>query len=119
MKKLIFVVLLIVVSCVFAFAQGSPELTANENAVVDGFAPRSITAYTHTKAAVTIPIAADVSKYCINSTGVGTVQFNGTGATKALAANADYCRTVRKGITSIVFTGASSAAKTITVEKQY
>lgn len=119
MKKLLFIVFALIVTCVAAFAQGDPELTKNENNVVDGFAPRSITAYSHTKAAVSIPLATNVSKYCLSSTAAGTVQINGTGSTKAIAASTDYCRSVRRGVTSIVFTGASSATKTITVEKQY
>ncbi|OHD24867.1 MAG: hypothetical protein A2Y38_16160 [Spirochaetes bacterium GWB1_59_5] len=123
MKRLFLVILVILATCVIAFAQGRVETDFVDGKPIDGFAPRSITAYSHTKAPITIPLQATglsaVTKYCLASTVAGTVQYNGAGDTKAIAANTDFCRTVRRGVTSIVFTGASSAAKTITVERQY
>ncbi|BCS54778.1 hypothetical protein [Geobacter sp. SVR] len=124
MKKLAFFTFLIVLAVAATVcAQGRVEHDFDNGNPIDGFAPRSITAYTHTKAAITIPLTATgataVAKYCLSSTAAGTIQINGSGDTKAIAVNTDYCRTVRKGVTSLVFTGASSAAKTITVERQY
>jgi hypothetical protein len=113
------VLILILAVAAIALAQGEPELTSNKNAFVDGFAPKTITKYYHTKAAVSIPLAGNVSKYCIYPSAAGTVQYNGTGDARPIAATTDFCRTVRKGVTSITFTGASSAKKTIYVEKQF
>jgi hypothetical protein len=121
MLCLVLFALLLVAS--IAFAQGRAELTSDGTHQVEGFAPRSITLYPHTKANVTVTVAATgnstVSKYCAFSTKALTVQFNGTGDARTIPANTDYCRTVRKGVTSLVFGGASSASTNIQFERQY
>lgn len=120
MKKLILLSLSMVLALAAGvFAQGNQEYDGPAKSPVGLVAPTSITNYTHTKAAVTIPVAKTVSKICISTSSAGTVQLNGAGGTKSLVANTDWCRGVRKGVTSVVFTGTSSAAKTITVEKEY
>lgn len=125
MKKLVFFALaLLAITVTTVFAQGKAERYADSPAEnVDGFAPRSISLYPHTKASVTVPLVATgataVTKYCAFSTKALTVQINGAGDARTIPANTDYCRTVRRGVTSLVFGGASSASTNIQIERQY
>jgi len=129
MKKLNVYTLLAVVAallmtCALAFGQGKAERYGDDKTeAVDGFAVRSITHYAHTKANVTVPLTATgasaVTKFCAFCTKALTVMINGTGDARTIPANTDYCRTVRRGVTSLVFGGASSASTNIQFERGY
>ena len=129
MKKLNIYTLLAVVAallmtCALAFGQGKAERYFDGSGEpVDGFAVKSITHYPHTKANVTVPLAASgtstVAKFCAFCTKALTVMLNGTGDARTIPANTEYCRTVRRGVTSLVFGGASSASTNIQFERGY
>ena len=124
MKKIFLTAFLVLVAAVTSHAQGNANRYSDGSGEpVDGFAPRSIINYPHTKADVTVTLQATgntaVAKYCAFCTKALTVKINGTGDARTILANTDYCRSVRRGVTSLVFGGASSASTNIQFERQY
>jgi hypothetical protein len=127
MKHFFLACLLILTACTIVFAQGQVERDAVNGNVIDGFAPKSITKYSNAVGAtkITIPFASTgasaVSKYCITPTAASGIRL-GTAAgfagdQKAIAANVELCRTVRRGITQIQY--SSTTTGTAIVERQY
>lgn len=124
MKKLFLAVLAILATCSIVFAQGKATRYGDGSGEpVDGMATTSVTNYPHTKANVTVPLSASgattVTKFCVFSTKALTVLYNGTGDYRSIPASTEYCRAVRKGVTSLVFGGASSASTRIEFERSY
>lgn len=122
-KKLAAVLILIaftVALTVTVFAQGDQEWDRNVKAPIDGMATKSIINYNHSKANVTVPLATNTSKFCVFSTKALKFYVNDTtGEYRTIPANTEYCRTVRKGVTTAVFAGASTAVTRVEVERQF
>jgi hypothetical protein len=110
-----------------AFAQGKVETDTVDGKPIDGFAPKSITKYSNAAGStkITIPLASTgastVTKYCIQPTAASGIRYGTaagfSGDQKAVAANAELCRTVRKGITQLQYSSTTSG--TAVVERQY
>lgn len=124
MKKLLFITFAIILVCAgFALAQGDPELTKNKNLQIDGLSVTSITKYANgagtTK--ITIPLAKSVSKFCLQPTAATGVRIGTaagfSGDQKAIAANAEWCRSVRTGVTQLQY--SSTTVGTAVIEKMY
>lgn len=122
-KAFLILTAILLITCAIAFAQGRVETDFVDGKPIDGMAVASITHYPHTKANVTVTLGDTglnaVTKYCAFSTKALTVQINAAGDARTIPANTDYCRTVRRGVTSLVFGGASSASTNIQFERQY
>lgn len=127
MKNLFSVILIILATCVVAFAQGRVETDFIDGKPIDGFAPMSITKYSNAAGStkITIPLASTgitaVTKYCIQPTAASGIRYGTaagfSGDQKAVAANAELCRTVRRGITQLQY--SSGTTGTAVVERQY
>lgn len=127
MKKVFLVITILLATAVIAFAQGAVERDSAEGDLIDGFAPKSITKYTNAAGStkITIPLASTgasaVSKYCIQPTAASGIRLGTAsgfaGDQKAVAANTELCRTVRKGTTQIQYSSATTG--TAIVERQY
>lgn len=122
MKKLFALtfVLACLLTAVVAFAQGEQVWDKNGKAPIGaGMATATITNYNHSKANVTVPLAASVSRFCVFSTKALLYYINAaTGAYRSIPASTEFCRNVPKGQTAAIFGGASSAVTRVEVEKQ-
>lgn len=119
MTRFTFLVLFILAIPVLVFAQGTHEYDKNGNAPVDGFTPREIKKYSNSagNTKILIPLATNVRKYCIQPTAASGIRYGTTGDQKAVAANAELCRSVRKGITQLQYSSTTSG--TVIVELDY
>ena len=120
MKKLVFLTLALLAIAVCAFAQGKAERYSDSPAEnIDGFAPASITKYSNAAGStkILIPLATSVSKVCIQPTAATGVRLGTTGDQKAIAANTEWCRIVKRGITQLQYSSTTSG--TVVVERQF
>jgi hypothetical protein len=127
MKKFFLAVLTVLAMCAVAFAQGQVERDFSNGSPIDGFAVRSITKYTNAAGStkITIPLASTgastVTKWCFQPTAASGLRLGTaagfSGDQKPVAANAEICRTVRKGITQLQYSSTTSG--TAVLERQY
>lgn len=119
MKTIIVSLLFCLVVASTAFCQGDNEWDANGTSTVEGFAPASFTKYSQAAGStkILIPLTTAMVKWCITPTAASGLRLGITGAQKALAANVEACRTVRKGITQLQYSAATTG--TAIFEAQY
>jgi hypothetical protein len=124
MKRIIITAVIMLCAATWAIA-GNVHRDGNGVAMPDVFAPIKSTAVTQTKADVTYTPTAGTKVIKIQPSAAVTYKINGTGTGYPIGANTNEgpmgiaTRTgVGVVVSSIVFSGASSAAKTIHILEQ-
>lgn len=126
MKKLsvLLLTLALLALSAMAFAQGKGNRYSDGTGEpMDGMSTRAITKYTNAAGStkITIPLATSITKVCLQptaATGVRVGTASGfSGDQKAIAANAEWCRGVRNGITQLQYSSTTSG--TAVLETQY
>lgn len=124
MKKLIITVLAVLAMAVTVFAQGKAPRFSDGGEPIDGMATRSITKYSQAAGStkITVPLASSVSKFCVQPTAasglrVGTAS-GFSGDQKAIAANAELCRGVAKGVTQLQYSSTTSGTAVFEFQNQ-
>jgi len=119
------VLAILVVVCVPAIFAGNVHKDGKGAVMADIFTPTSNTSLSHTKADVTYTPTSGAKKVRFQPSAAISYKINGTGTAYPVAANANegpFGLGTRTGVgvkvSSIVFTGNSSATKTIYIQEQ-